>query len=85
MHLQVAFKSVLYLFASHMWLPALLAMFGGEVEKHTPGGYVLLGYYDSGGNLVRSRCVYFRMEINVNNISICEINEGSENRIKKSV
>lgn len=41
MHVQVAFKNVLYLFDSHVWLPALLAMFGGEVEKYTPGGYDL--------------------------------------------
>ena len=41
MYLHVAFKSVLYLLASHMWPPAILAIVEGGVEKYTPGGYDL--------------------------------------------
>lgn len=41
--IQITLKNVLYLFVSQLWLPALLAVVGGKVEKCTPGGYDLEG------------------------------------------
>lgn len=36
-HAQVVLQTVFYLFASQVWLPALLAMIWHKVEKCTPG------------------------------------------------
>lgn len=41
--IQIAFKNVLYLFASQLQLPALLAVVSSKVKKCTPGGYDLQG------------------------------------------